>query len=303
MQRILVTGGLGKLGRPLLMALRHRGFQIRAMHLPQEILPSDLPEDIEFIGANLAEPDTLKHVVAGMDVVLHAAAILQSHDKSQFDRVNHLGTRYLLDECLKEGVKHFVLVSSISVTYPVLSPYALSKRNAELALMASPLRMKTIVRPTLIYDDHGGGAEFAALVRFLVRFPIVILPQGGVAKKRPVHADDAAQCLAQIPLAVQSAGKTYSLAGGEILCLHTMVERIAMELHLKRPIWGLPISLAQFGVIILQALIPGSHFSFQGLFGLIQDAAPEIHDLQVDFGYAPRPFQPRMRASHKASCQ
>jgi nucleoside-diphosphate-sugar epimerase len=300
MRRILVTGGLGKLGRSLLNALHKRGFQIRVLRLPNEALPPSLPLGLEVVTGDVADASSLIGIAEGIDVVLHAAAILQAANPNDFERINHQGTRHLLRESHRAGVKHFILVSSISVTYPVLSPYALSKKQAEAALGAFDFSLKTIVRPTLIYDDEGGASEFAVLVKYVAKFPWVALPNGGCAQKRPVHAEDAANCLSRIPMEPICSGKIYALAGQDILTMRQMVEKIAEVLEMKRRIWNVPIPLAYAGARLAQTICRGGALGLQGLNGLVQDAAPDISALVNDLGYSPRSFSPTPSSLSKA---
>lgn len=296
MQRILVTGGLGQLGRPLLMALLNQGYTVRALRLPHEAIPPGLDARIETVLGDVTDRGSLNGVCEGVDGVLHAAGILMSTDPGTFMRVNVGGTENMLAESEKAGVKHFVFVSSISVTYARLSPYARSKAQAEHAVCASTLLEKTVVRPTLIYDEAGGAAEFARFTRYVARYPWVPLPGGGAALKRPVHAEDAANLLARLMLAPKAFGKTYALAGGEILSLHAMAIRIIAALGLKRRIVAVPGDWA----LRVAAVLPTARV-YQGVLGLLQHAAPDIGDLQRDFEYAPRAFTPNAKALHRAA--
>lgn len=296
MQRILVTGGLGQLGRPLLMALLNQGYTVRALRLPYEAIRPGLDTRIETVVGDVTDRDSLSGVCDGVDGVLHAAGILMSTDPSAFKRVNLGGTLNMLAESERAGIKHFMFVSSISVTYASLSPYARSKAQAEHALRASTIPEKTVVRPTLIYDDAGGAAEFARFTRYVARYPWVPLPAGGAALKRPVHAEDAANLLARLMLAPKAFGKTYALAGGEILSLHAMAMRIIAALGLKRRIVAVPGDWA----LRVAAVLPTARV-YQGVLGLLQQAAPDIGDLQRDFEYAPRAFAPSAEALHRAA--
>jgi nucleoside-diphosphate-sugar epimerase len=226
--------------------------------------------------------------------------VLQAANPHDFERINHLGTRHLIEECQRAAVRHFILVSSISVTYPELSPYALSKKRSEAALLQSRLAMKTIVRPTLIYNDDGGAAEFAALVKHVARFPWVPLPDGGRAQKRPIHAADAAMALAGIPLESVCDGQVYAMAGADIVTLRQMVETMASRMGLQRRVFSVPKRAAQFGARCAQFLFPGGNVGMQGLYGLLQDAAPDIDALRRDLAFAPRPFAPSAASLNKA---
>lgn len=304
------------------MALLHHGFSIRALRLPSDRVPPELEGRIETMPGDVTDAASLQGVAEGMDAVLHAAGILEADGPDDFKRINTEGTRHLLAEAERAGIRHFVLISSISVTYSQLSPYARSKADAEAVVKAAKGLAWTLIRPTLIYDDEGGAAEFARFVRYVARYPLVVLPGGGKAMKKPVHAEDAAGLLARVLLEPRAFGKTYALAGGESLTLAEMAERIAQGLGIQRRVLRLPAAIAFWGARVVQGL--GSQRSglstrgiglrtrrsrfrkqaiatFQGMLGLLQDAAPDTRAIAEDFGYAPRAFLPSPAALHAAA--
>ncbi len=292
MPSILITGGLGRLGRPLLKKLLDSGFHVRALRLATEAQPDLSSPNFECLVGDIRDAQSLIPACRGVSAVMHLAGILQSRDPAEFERINAQGTRNLIAASEMAGVQHFVFISSISVTYSALSPYAISKLDAEAALQASKLPHWTVIRPTLIYDDQGGALEFAALVQYVARYPLFALPEGGKALKRPLHAEDAGSLLAQLPMQSQSFGKTYALAGGQCLSLRSMTTAIAKGLRLRRICLSLPRGLALSAADWADHFRPGGSVGRQGMLGLLQDAAPDISDLQGDFDFQPRGFLP-----------
>lgn len=300
-KRILVTGGLGKLGKPLLAALLGKGHAVRTLHLNGMPVPGDSDERVEVVSGDILNPASLLEACRDRNVVYHLAGILQARRKSDFLRVNHGGTRNLVNACERAGVAHLIYISSISVTYPRLSDYAQSKAAGEGEVRNSKLPAWTLVRPTLIYDDEGGAQEFASLVKYVRRFARVPLPTGGRAMKRPIHSDDAATLLCLLAGDARAFAKTYALAGGEALSLRDMVTRIAGTMHLQRRVIGIPGWVARVGAALADRGFPGTSAGKQGLLGLMEDANPDIDPLIRDFGYTPRGFAPKEAALWKAA--
>lgn len=146
----LVTGGAGFIGSHIAEALVRRGAAVRVVdslitgkrdnlaHLPQ----------VELIEGDLAEPDVARRAMAGVDYVLHQAAI-PSVPRSVLDpvtsnRANIDATLNVLVAARDAGVKRVVYAGSSSAygnaptlpkveTMPTapLSPYALQKLVAE----------------------------------------------------------------------------------------------------------------------------------------------------------------------------
>src|SRR5260221_5497196 len=137
MPTALVTGGAGVMGTRLVKRLLGAGWQVRALVLPGDRLRSR----VEVLGAEVREGDvsdatTLSGLCDGVDTVYHLAAVIISHDPSVFGRVNRDGTAHVVAEAARAGVRHFIYVSSASVTYPKRTRYADSKLDAEVLVKA-----------------------------------------------------------------------------------------------------------------------------------------------------------------------
>jgi len=147
----LISGGAGFVGSYLVRFLLERDQSVRVLdnfstgkhENLEEVLPS-----IELVEGDLNDPDAVAAAVAGVDFVLHQAAIpsvprsvenpVESHE------ANASGTLALLEGARKAGVRRLVYASSSSVyganpelpkvetmrTEP-MSPYAVAKLTAE----------------------------------------------------------------------------------------------------------------------------------------------------------------------------
>jgi nucleoside-diphosphate-sugar epimerase len=133
--RILATGTTGFLGRHILRALVAGGHRVTRM------------------GRDLRDPATFPADV--FDLVLHAAAMVDKKHWQGPDlfEVNVEGTRRLLDAYPDAKM---VFLSSADVERDTLTPYALSKREAEdLVLARNPSHLA--VRPPSVFgpgDTH-----------------------------------------------------------------------------------------------------------------------------------------------------
>lgn len=289
----LVTGGAGVVGKALCRELLKRGVCVRVLTLPGDTLASALPSDVDVFYGDVTNPDSMKRAFNGVDVVYHLAAILLSTRQGMFDRINALGTRNVVNAAVEAGVRRILYVSSISVTYPVLTEYGQSKLKGEGFVKAAGEKGLewTIVRPTLVIGD-GGGIEFNMFARYVCRFPVYFLPGGGKSLKRPVKSVDLVQGIAAAGLSENAVGKTYSLAGENVLSMAQMAKSILKskgKRHLMIPLpWWLCRKLA-----VLKSWIGGKTVTAeQALAGFLYDAAPSIEDAVRDLDYHPEsPFK------------
>ena len=284
--RALVTGGAGVVGRALCRELQERGVCVRVLTLPGDPLVQSFPRNIDVVYGDVADYASIRPAFDGVDCVFHLAAILLSRDASAFERINAGGTRNVVSACQDSGVRRLLYVSSISVTYPVLTPYGASKLAGETAVKDSGLDW-TIVRPTLVIGD-GGGVEFRMYADFVCRFPVYPLPGGGRALKRPVRSVDLVKGIAAAGLAPEAIGNTYALAGPEVMTMAEMAARILRTAGKRHLMFPLPWRIAK-RLAVLRNWIGGRRVSAeQALAGFLYDAVPGIENAEKDLEYHPK---------------
>jgi nucleoside-diphosphate-sugar epimerase len=116
MSTILVTGGNGFVGRHLVSALRARGDSVRVLALPDENTGWLAQHGIPVHRGDVRRPDTLVTPMAGVDGVVHLAAMMDVwRPIDDYRAVNVAGTRHVSRAALAAGVRRFVHMSSSSV--------------------------------------------------------------------------------------------------------------------------------------------------------------------------------------------
>ena len=288
MARVLVTGGAGVMGARLVRRLRSAGHEVRALVLPGDRLRAR----IEGMGAEIHEGDvaqatTLRGCGEGIDTVYHLAAVILSHDTSVFARVNRDGTANMVREASRGGVRHFIYVSSASVTYPRRTPYAESKLQAEHIVSAASGMAYTIARPTLVYEQ-GGGQELMLFLDYLRRFPVVPFIGTGSAIKRPVWSEDVVDGLLRMADARVAWGKTYNLSGGEPISMLELASLLLQHLDRPRPIAHLPVPLCRAAARAFSLTMSRPPLTESAIAGVINDANLDPTDTMRELGYQPR---------------
>lgn len=173
--KALVTGGGGFLGGAVVKRLIERGFQVTILNRRR------YPE-IEKLGAtsilaDLGDAAKVVEACSGMDAVFHTGAKAGFWgDYQDYYLSNVLGTKNVIDGCLKHGVKKLIYTSSPSVAYndedavfinesapypeKYLCYYSRTKAEAERLVKAANGRgglMTVSLRPHLIWgpgDNH-----------------------------------------------------------------------------------------------------------------------------------------------------
>lgn len=275
------------MGAHLVRGLLERGFAVRCLVLPNDPQRARLEE----LGCELREGDvtvraSLSGLCAGVDTVYHLAAIILSHDPSLFQRVNRDGTLHLVAEAKASGVRHFIYVSSASVTYPRRTPYAESKLQAERLVVGEPAFRHTIVRPTLVYDENGG-QEFLMFRDYLERFPLVPFIGAGHALKRPVWARDVMDGLLSLAGNVESYGKLYNFSGRDSISMRDLARLILEQRGKSRPFVHLPVALCRGFACLLELCMKRPPLTQSAIAGIINDADLDPAQAMRELGYRP----------------
>ena len=101
MQKILITGAAGRLGGNLTHQALAKGYDVRALVLPDDPKRSKLDGlDLEIVDGDLRDPEVCRRIVGGVDAVVHTANILgppRGMDNRTFYEINSMGTFNLLE--------------------------------------------------------------------------------------------------------------------------------------------------------------------------------------------------------------
>lgn len=158
-RKVLVTGGSGFIGSGLVKALVKSGAKVRVLDDNSRGRPRRLArveEEIEFIGGDIRDADTVAKATQGMDEVHHLAFVNGTEFfYTQPDLVLDVGVRGMInviDACRKHDVGNLILASSSEVyqTPPVIP-------TDETA----PLSVPDVLNPRYSY---GGGKLISELM-------------------------------------------------------------------------------------------------------------------------------------------
>jgi nucleoside-diphosphate-sugar epimerase len=284
---ILVTGAGGVMGQRLVRGLIDRGFRVRCLVLPGDASARELARlGAELQEGNVEEPRTLAGLCDGVHTVYHLAAVIISYDDDVFRRVNLEGTAHVVARAREAGVRHFIYVSSASVTYPERTLYAESKLAAERLVTAESSFEHTVVRPTLVYDVVGG-QEFAMFRSYLERFPVVPFIGDGNALKRPVWAGDVVDGLVRLADNPRSYGKFYNFSGGEAISMLDLARLILVHRGKRRRFLHVPVPLCLAAARAARLLMERPPLTTNAIAGIVNDADLDPAEACSDLGYRP----------------
>ncbi|MBC8336737.1 MAG: NAD-dependent epimerase/dehydratase family protein [Anaerolineales bacterium] len=114
MTRALVTGGTGFIGSNIALRLIERHWDVRILERSESSRELLEGGPFEFVIGNVLEPDSLLPAMEGIDVVFHAAGVVDywNQGEEHMYKVNVDGTRNVMEAALKSGIDRVVHISS-----------------------------------------------------------------------------------------------------------------------------------------------------------------------------------------------
>lgn len=268
MQKILVSGANGFVGKAVCAELAARGLPVQAAVRSAARIGGQGTQLITPVGVgNIDGVTDWTAALAGCSAVIHLAArahILRDNAGdpcTEFRKTNVDGTMQLARSAAAAGVRRFIFVSSVGVNGQRNSrpfteadppdpgePYAVSKLEAEIALRAeteaSGMEL-VIVRPPLVYGPDCPG-NFRRLLKLLASG--LPLPLAAVVQQRSYIgvwnlADFLVACLLQKP----AAGEMFLISDGEDIALPGLLRGLAEGMQRKTRLF--PVNPRVLGAI------------------------------------------------------
>ncbi len=188
---IAITGGTGFLGRYVIEQALEQGHKVRAMVRSPRKVKDFNHEQLTWVKGGLGAADS--EMCQGADVVIHLAGLIKARTKDDFYKVNGEACGALGAVATEQGVRRFVLVSSMAAREPELSHYAGSKRAGERELQKAYTGKIAIIRAPAVF---GAGDEATEPFFKLLSKGLLPVPGGRGWKTRKismVYAPDLAK--------------------------------------------------------------------------------------------------------------
>jgi uncharacterized protein YbjT (DUF2867 family) len=225
MQRILITGGTGTLGRQVTTQLREAGYQIRLMS--RSPAPSTVSPGTEWVRADLETGQGLTDAVQGVDIIVHTACSPLWHSQ----QVDVDGTRQLLEQARAAAVSHFVDISIVGIDHLPFGYYR-CKLAAEALIQSSGLPW-SLLRATQFHSFLDGTLQAATRIPLLTILPTDL-------RFQPIAESEVARHLCKLVQAAP-AGRVPDIGGPEVQTLGELAKTWLMLRKMHRII--LPVSL------------------------------------------------------------
>ncbi len=227
---ILITGGSGFIGSHVVDKLIEARHKVRILDLKKPHR-----EDVEFLKGNITLKEDIQKGLTDMEIVYHIAAFsnIDLVKASPLTTIEHniLGTAYLLDECRRQGIRRFILASSVYVYNERGHLYTTSKLASEMicknynTLYSLPY---TILRYGTAYGPRSRDADVISIfVKKALNGEKLIVHGSGEQKRNFIYVEDLAWGnLAALKEVAKN--QTYVLAGTQAVTIRELATMVKM---------------------------------------------------------------------------
>ena len=259
---VLLLGGSGFIGKQLAFALANRGWLVtvptRRPHRNRDLL---VHPNIRLREASITEPEPLRQLCDGQEVVINLVGILHERRKGDFRRYHVEFIKSVVEACGESGTRRLLHVSALGADQATGSSlYLRSKGEGENLLHTFGQRgmQVTSFQPSVVFGKEDSFINrFAGILRWYIGpFPLACAD----SQLQPVYVGDLVEKMVDAIDDRNSYSRRYTVCGPEAFTLRQVLELIIDTLDLPVTVLPLGKGLSRLQALVLQNL-PGKLFT------------------------------------------
>jgi UDP-N-acetylglucosamine 4,6-dehydratase (inverting) len=187
--RVLITGGTGSLGKKLTEVMlresevgivviysrdEYKQFVMRGQYSPEE------QKRLRFFIGDVRDAARMKRAMAGVDYVIHAAAVKQvdtaEYNPGECIKTNVVGAENVIEACLDEGVKGVVALSTDKACAPINLYGATKLVSDKLFCAANNIKGKHNIKFSVVRYGNVMGSRGSVIPFFMEKKKQGVLP-------------------------------------------------------------------------------------------------------------------------------
>ena len=288
--RVLVTGISGYVGAALVPRLQAAGHEVRGFaRSPERVAAAGVMLDDVVLGDAVSGAG-LGRALDGVEAAYYLIHSMEGPADSGFPEHERRGAERFATAARAAGVRRVVYLGGLVPASGAVSRHLASRLAVEEALLEAadePIAL----RASIVVGARSRSFRF--LVRLIERLPVLALPAWRDNRTQPIDGRDVLDFLvaaADAPAAL--AGRSYDLAGPDLMTYQELIERIAEAMLVQRPAIRLGFSLTPVASVVAAAVAaedPG--FITPLMESLESDLLPRDHDAPDAFGIRLHSFE------------
>ncbi|MEW5806177.1 MAG: complex I NDUFA9 subunit family protein [Acidobacteriota bacterium] len=229
MTKIFLAGGTGFVGRQITQDLLNNEYHVRCLVRKGSESKPAAPDRVETAYGDIGEPHSLKEAMEGCGAVINLVGIIREFPNRgiTFERLHYEGTRNLVDEAKRQGIKKFIQMSALGADINARTVYHRTKARAEDHLKLSGLRY-TIFRPSIIF---GSEDKFVNLFADMMRkLPVIPVIGSGKYMLQPVSVKNVSEGFVRAIEFSETDDQVYEAGGPDKMEFNAILDTIGKTL-------------------------------------------------------------------------
>ena len=228
--RAVVFGASGVIGRAVLPELARRGEVVAVSRRSRE------PQDgVVWASADATDPAAVDDVLRRDDVVVYLVHSLGTED---FEEVDRRAADTVAAAAGRAGARQIVYLGGLGATPDADSAHLRSRAETAERLAAGPVPVTTL-RAGMVVGS--GSAAFETIRALVDRLPAMICPRWVSTPTQPIALRDVVAYIAGVCGHEAALGRSFDVAGPEVMTYRGMIERIARLRGKRPPIVEVPV--------------------------------------------------------------
>jgi uncharacterized protein YbjT (DUF2867 family) len=288
--RILVTGISGYVGAALVPRLQAAGHEVRGFaRSPERVAAAGVLLDDVVVGDAVSGAG-LGRALDGVEAAYYLIHSMEGPANSGFPDQERRAAERFATAARAAGVRRVVYLGGLVPQTGAVSRHLASRLAVEQALLEAAVE-PIAFRASIVIGARSRSFRF--LVRLIERLPVLALPAWRTNRTQPIDGRDVLDFLvaaADAPAAL--AGRSWDIAGPDLMTYQQLIERIADAMLVARPAIPLGFSLTPVASVVAASVAaedPG--FITPLMESLERDLLPRHHDAADAFGIRLHSFQ------------
>ena len=228
--RAVVFGASGVIGRALLPELARRADVVAVSRRPQ-----GNREGVVWASADATDAADVDGVLREGDVVVY---LVHSLGTENFEKVDRKAADTVAASAGRAGARQIVYLGGLGATSDAESAHLRSRAETAERLSAGPVPVTTL-RAGMVVGP--GSAAFETIRALVDRLPAMICPRWVSTPTQPIALRDVVAYLDGVCGLDAALGRSFDVAGPEVMTYRAMIERIARIRGKRLPIVEVPV--------------------------------------------------------------